>query len=125
MQRIKWIDQRLEGWALWRLASDGYTSPSFEYIEGSTIRHNFIEISAAMEADAMMIDQAIAALPNDLSTVVVAFYTWGGGVSQITEKLAVTRATVHRRLCHADIRIASWLDAQKLLRESRHRERIV
>lgn len=118
MQRIQWIDKRLEEWALWRLAADGYSSPSFEYVESSGGPGGFVEMSAAMEASAMAIDQAIGVLPVELRGVVVAFYTWGGGPTQIAEKFHITRATIHRRLCHADIRIAAWLDAQKALKES-------
>ena len=115
MQRIKWVDQRLEQWAQCRMASPGgYSSPSFEYVEPSTDgQSSHIEISAETAADAQSMDMAIAALPGDLSGCVVAYYTWGGGLSQITEKLGVTRATVHRRLCHADIRLAAWLDARR------------
>lgn len=115
MKRIKWIDQRLEQWAHCRLASPGgYSSPAFEYVEPSTDgRPAFAEISAEMESDAQDMDMAIAALPGDLRSCVVAYYTWGGGMSQITEKLLVTRATVHRRLCHADIRLVAWLDGRK------------
>ncbi|NYT59444.1 hypothetical protein H0A65_10990 [Alcaligenaceae bacterium] len=118
MQRIKWVDERLQQWAHWRFASSGgYRSPDFVYREnGYTFGGKITEINADMERQAIDMDQAIASLPSDLSKAVIAYYTWEGGMSTITEKLRVTRATVHRRLCHADVRIADWLD-EKAKRE--------
>lgn len=116
MQRIKWVDQRLEQWAHWRLASSGgYRSPAYHEFD---IRYtddpanSYIQFSAEQEAMALAIDGALAALPDELTKTVIAFYTWQGGMGTVTEKLRVTRATVHRRLCNADIRIASWLEAR-------------
>lgn len=114
MQRIKWVDERLQQWAHWRLAGGGgYKSPSFEYCDnGYTFGEKIVEINADLERYAIEMDQAVAALPRDLAKAVVAYYTWEGGMDTIVGKLGVTRATVHRRLCHADLRIAAWLDAR-------------
>lgn len=119
------MDERLQQWAHWRMVGGGgYRSPS--YCDTSA-RHtgeafsNYVEISADQEAHALAIDQAIASLPRDLARAVIAHYTWEGGADTIAGKLGVTRATVHRRLCYADLRISSWLDTRievgKALRE--------
>lgn len=114
MKRIEWIDGRLRGWATWRLCgSAGYRSPSFEYEERSTATMGSFEIGVEAERDALEMDQAVAALPEDLRRVVIAYYLWEGGMAVIENKLGVTRATVHRRLCHADLRLVQWFDAKE------------
>ena len=110
MQRIKWIDVRLQMWAEWRAGSCGYRSPDYEYDGDSGRVGSVVEINASQEADAMEIDAAVAQLPDDLKRTVIAHYTWDGGIDRMVDKLKVTRATIHRRLCHADIRISDWLD---------------
>ncbi len=117
MRRIEWVDTRLRQWAQWRLSgSTGYRSPSFEYEEPTTQGISPMEFDAESERDALEMDQAIASLPQELADVVVAYYTWQGGMAVIEQKIRVTRATVHRRLCHADLRIVDWLDAQAAAR---------
>lgn len=117
MKRIEWVDQRLRSWAMWRMcSSSGYRSPSFEYEERSTSVLSAVDIDVETEREALEMDQAVAALPQELADVVVAYYTWQGGMTVIEQKIRVTRATVHRRLCHADLRIVDWLDAQAAAR---------
>lgn len=129
MQRIKWVDQKLKAWAEWRVAaSGGYCSPAYHDISGSDRGDpvsTFVEFSIEQEAEAMRIDAALASLPRPLSDTVVASYTWEGGLSVVTSKLRITRATVHRRLCHADIRIAAWFDAQQAMSKNAVRRRLV
>ncbi|GEM_PF-7099789 len=111
MQRIKWVDQRLEEWALWSVGAGQYRCIDYgRAAAGDAV--NAIELTAEQQASCVEIDQAIARLPTELKDVVFAFYMWGGGMSQITEKLRVTRATVHRRLCHVDIRIVEWFEVR-------------
>lgn len=112
MPRIKWVDDRLEEWAMWREGAGLYRSIAFDRdVPGDAGR--LVEMSAEQEADCMEIDMAVANLPAELRQAVLAFYTWQGGMDVVTHKLRVTRATVHRRLCHADIRIIEWLESHK------------
>lgn len=117
MQRIKWIHKRLGDWAMWRMSgSGGYTSPSYDLdrVDQSADYHLGIEalIDAEFESNAVDMDQAIASLPDELKRTVVAVYTWAGGMDVVVSKLRVTRATVHRRLCNADIRIVEWFNTR-------------
>lgn len=108
MPRIKWVDDRLEEWAMWREGAGLYRSISYDRdVSGDAFR--LVELSAQQESDCVEIDMAVASLPSELKQAVFAFYTWQGGIGVITEKLRVTRATIHRRLCHADLRIVEWL----------------
>jgi len=118
MQRIKWVDERLRCWATWRLcgSSAGYRSLNFEYEERSTSLLSALDIDVETERDALVMDRAVAALIEDLRRVVIAYYLWEGGMSVLEAKLGVTRATVHRRLCHADLRLMQWLDDKAEMR---------
>jgi len=116
MQRIRHIDERLQAWAEWRMASSGgYRSPSFDFEDRRYTDDpgggSYVTFSLEQEANALVIDRAVAALPRELAKTVVAAYTWEGGMEIISARLGVTRATVHRRLCNADIRIDGWLIA--------------
>lgn len=118
MPRIKWVDDRLEEWAMWREGAGLYRSISYDReVSGDAV--GLVELSAEQEADCVQIDMAVAQLPVELKQAVFAFYTWQGGMDVITEKLRVTRATVHRRLCNADIRIQDWFDQHKGVGEER------
>ncbi|KGP00559.1 hypothetical protein JT27_15700 [Alcaligenes faecalis] len=111
MPRIKWVDDRLEEWAMWREGAGLYRSISYDReVSGDAV--GLVELSAEQEAGCVEIDMAVAKLPAELKQAVFAFYTWQGGMGVITEKLRVTRATIHRRLCHADLRIVEWFDAR-------------
>lgn len=124
VQRIKRIDQALKDWAYWRVAaSGGYRSPSFEFHgNGHVFGDQVVVISADQERAALLMDRAVSALPGELKKTVVAAYTWQGGVDVICEKLRVTRATVHRRLCHSDLRIDDWLVSYDDRRNRYHRQ---
>lgn len=123
VQRIKHIDEKLQAWAEWRISgSSGYRSPSYSGVKVSYTAdsvNSHITVGLEQEALALVIDQAVAALPKDLSKTVIAFYTWEGGMSVVSKKLCLTRATVHRRLCHADIRIDDWLLTRKAMNEKK------
>lgn len=112
MPRIKWVDDRLEEWALWRAGAGLYRSISYaREISGDATQ--LVEMNANQEAECVETDMAVASLPDELKLAVIAFYTWEGGLGVVSEKLRVTRATVHRRLCHADIRIVDWFELRR------------
>lgn len=129
MQRIKWVDERLQQWAHWRLAGGGgYKSPSFSEASGRYTGdpyNSYVEFSAEQESKALEMDGALAALPKELGRVVIAYYTWQGGMTTLAEKLRITRATIHRRLCHADIRIVAWLDARSTMEQALRERKLV
>lgn len=112
MPRIKWVDDRLQEWAMWREGAGLYRSIAYDRdVSGDATR--MVEMSADQEADCVETDMAVAYLPAELQQAVFAFYTWQGGMGVVTEKLRVTRATIHRRLCNADLRIVEWFDARR------------
>lgn len=129
MRRIEWVDRQLKEWAEWRTASSGgYCSPAYHKFDGCDMGDpvsTFVEYSIEQEAAAMKMDGALASLPQELCQTVIAFYTWQGGLDVVTAKLRVTRATIHRRLCHADVRIAAWFDAQQTIERTASKRMLV
>ena len=115
MKRDFYIDQRLQHWAHWRLVSSGgrYQGISFEYEPRSYVTGVFYDNTADDEIKGLEMDRAIASLPKELSKTVVAFYTWEGGLEQVVRDFKVTRATIHRRLCNADIRLLDYLNQKQ------------
>lgn len=112
MNRNQYIDARLQDWAQWKCSGGigAYRGIDFskEYNDGA-----FIDYTADQEDACLEMDMAIACLPLDLKRTVVAVYTWDGGLDVVVAKLRITRQTIHRRLCHADLRIDDFLIARR------------
>lgn len=118
MERIGWVDQRLKEWASWvESGGGGYGCPAV-YDENrvdqtADVRAGLRNTDPAVDASALDTDRAVAALPPDVKRTVIAAYRWEGGQQAIADKLGITRATLHRRLCHADRRIAEWFETRR------------
>ncbi|ETF00941.1 hypothetical protein W822_20065 [Advenella kashmirensis W13003] len=114
MQRINYIDGRLIEWAEWRVGGSGYRGIDFES-EGNETPRAFVDYTADQDQACMEMDLAIASLPPELKKTVVAVYTWEGGLMMVTHRLRVTRATIHRRLCQADLRLDDYLAGRRFV----------
>ena len=120
MQRIEWVAARLDDWAVWRITGQtrtgGYASPAYNVERVSQtddVRAGMRRFDPGEDCAALEVDQAIASLPEELYRTVLMFYTYDGGTDLVALRLRITRATLHRRLCQADIRIAEWFDLNK------------
>jgi len=120
MGRIEWVDAALGRWAIWavdgRARVGGYASPMYDpnrVAQTADVRAGMGVNDPELDGAAFEMDRAIAALPEELIRAVKAAYTWEGGRDVIANKLRITRATLHRRLCNADIRIVEWFDLRK------------
>jgi DNA-directed RNA polymerase specialized sigma24 family protein len=118
MDRIKWIDERLQGWARWVVGGGGgYGAPAVYNVDRvdqtADVRAGLRNTDPAFDAAALETDMAIAQLPADLKRAVKGAYTWEGDVRSIAETLGVTQRTLHNRLCNADRRIAAWIEAKR------------
>ncbi|WP_454674854.1 hypothetical protein [Achromobacter pestifer] len=118
MERIAWVDQRLTDWARWLdSGGGGYGCPAV-YDENrveqtADVRAGLRNTDPALDLSALDTDCAVAALPADVKRTVIAAYRGEGGQQTIAERLGITRATLHRRLCHADRRIDEWFEMKK------------
>lgn len=115
MQRIGWIDHGLACWAEWvaggAMGNGRYCSPAFDpqrVAQTDDVRRGLGAPDPGVDAASLEMDRAIASLPPELKRAVIAAYTWDGNLETISQKLSITRATLHRRLCHADLRIDEW-----------------
>lgn len=116
MQRIDWVDSRLVSWSLWRLTGTskvgGYSSPAYNpqrVAQTDDVRAGSRSFSPTEDGCALEMDRAIASLPDVLKQTVKLSYTYDGGTELVALRLKITRATLHRRLCQADIRLADLL----------------
>ncbi|MDD3757690.1 MAG: hypothetical protein PHN76_05955 [Advenella sp.] len=114
MKRIEYIDIRLQQWAEWLLASatGSYRGVSFEYRPPEEHRSSTCGFDS-LDKSCMEMDMAVASLPVDLKKLVIAVYLWEGGLEHVVRFFKITRTTVRRRLCHADLRIQEYLDAKQ------------
>lgn len=112
MNRNQYIDARLQDWAQWKCSGGIGSYRGIDFSKGYNNRA-FIDYTADQEDACLEMDMAIACLPLDLKRTVVAVYTWDGGLDVVVAKLRVTRQAIHRRLCHADLRIDDFLIARR------------
>lgn len=126
MQRLEWVAAKLDEWAIWRLTGStrvgSYSCPAYNIERVSQtddVRAGMRRFDPTEDASALETDQAIASLPYELKAAVLYSYTYDGGIDLTAKRLGITRATLHRRLCQADLRIAEWFDSKKMLRESK------
>ena len=118
MIRIKWVDDRLQAWASWVQGAGAVSGSTFLFDpsrvdQTDDVRSGLRNTDPAFNAAALETDQAVARLPSDLKRTVCRAYLDEGGMQLIAERLGVTRATLHRRLCQADRRLAEWFDMKK------------
>jgi hypothetical protein len=117
MERLQWVHQRFEAWALWLSTGSGYGGGFMfdpnRVDQTADVRMGLRNTDPLFDSSALETDMAIAQLPPDLKRAVIAAYRWEGSMQGIAQKLGCTRATLHTRLCNADRRVRDWLDAKK------------
>ena len=120
MQRIEWMNAMLASWAVWRLTGStkigGYSCPAYNpqrVAQTDDVRAGMARsFTPTEDSDALSTDRAVAALPGELKKTVILAYTYDGGIEQVSLRLKITRATLHRRLCQADIRLVELIKMQ-------------
>ncbi|MFC3336919.1 hypothetical protein [Paracandidimonas soli] len=123
-RRIPEIQRRLDLWAEWRLNQGGGGGG------GGSVLGYLVDVAAGRRVDGdadsprsivpvdsiecSITDDAVMALPDELRKAVKAWHCASSGtLDEIARELGVVRGTLHRRLCHADIRIREWLRARR------------
>ncbi len=119
MQRIEWIHARLLTWGEWRVhgsvRSGGYVCPLGSMAErvgrtdGGGRMYSLIQLAG--DTEVLQIDRAVAVLPEEMRRTVILAYSFEGGNDLVAQRLRITRATLHTRLCQADLRIRDWFQA--------------
>lgn len=118
MARLEWVDARLQNWARWKIGHGvgglGYASVrvDVERVDRSSGYDAPIVVPTS-DAEAMVTDQAVMALPSDLRRTVEVMYVHPGSIATKLKLLAVTRPTLYARLERADRAIAGWLTARQ------------
>lgn len=125
LRRDPAIQTRLDAWAVWlaggageRRSGGGHPLAVLMDLHAGrrvTTSSSFSP-RAAVPCDAIecsRTDAAVKSLPFDLRQAVHAWHGGVGTLDGVAQRLGIVRATLHRRLCQADQRIAQWLAAHK------------
>lgn len=140
MARIKWVQQRLENWAIWAsrggLGGSGYARESVLASwttddVWSRGRYSSGALIPAMEEDALEIDRAITSFKDtrrQLAEALVLVYIRNLGVLEAAHRARVASSTMHARLDQADQAIAMWLEdraAERVRLQAQARAQVV
>ncbi len=118
------IQERLDAWGVWVLGatSAGYGSTSIAALmdlasgrrvwdSSDGVPRSFVPVDAI---ECERTDRAVRSLPAELREAVEAWHVMREGtLDSVARRLGIVRATLHRRLCQADIRVHEWLRADK------------
>lgn len=112
-KRIEHIKIRLEHWQQWYFSPGGKSTRSV-YVERVDCSQHFGFVGPEINEEAIVTDQAVAALPKPLNKTLRFVYldNVGNSMEGHARRLAITRDALHKRLCHADLRIDIWLEAR-------------
>lgn len=136
MARIKWVQQRLENWAIWASrGGSGYARESVLASWTSDVwsrgRYSSGALIPAFEEDALEIDRAISSFKDtrpQLAAALVLVYIQNFGVLEAAHRARVDPSTMHARLGQADQAIAMWLEdraAERLRLQAQARAKAV
>ena len=128
MARIRWVQQRLDNWAVWSRTRE---SGALGYPRQSA----FVRLAPSGSAwgatiptdslDAALTDQAVQSLRfthDHLWLTLKVHYVEGLEIYRVAKQLAVAQSTVKLRLETADVKLAEWFHArEQAQREARKR----
>lgn len=125
MARIKWIQHRLDNWALWKVrsASGGLgfsTQAAFLAIKVDGSRDSPLPID---EIDAEKMDRAVGSLMPDkshLHRTIELYYLKGKSIMGVAQEMARAESTVKANLAASDQALKSWFDAQEEAAQRAH-----
>lgn len=117
MARIDWIEERLQNWALWKVARGagvmGYSAADLGGANGG--RSGYVTAAVPiLDAEAAATDDAVHRLyPGGLCLTVTAFYCAPGGHKEKAGKLCCSVATMYARVDQAHRQLADHFLAQQ------------
>lgn len=120
VKRIEYIKQRLERWQSWFFSPSGRPWGGGWMIERVDCAVQFGECGPEICEEAIITDQAVGALPPPLKKTVKFVYldNLGNSMEGHAQQLGVSRDALHKRLCHADLRIDIWLGERQQAAEA-------
>jgi hypothetical protein len=109
MRRNPYWKERLTRWQLWVYLAPGGSRSAF-YTERVDCAQPVGALTPQINDEAVVTDQLVAQLPEDLRRVVKAVYLdLMRTRAEIAARLHVTKETLHNRLCYADCRLEALL----------------
>ena len=125
MPRLDWVEERLQNWALWKIARGGgelgYGGSDLGAANGG--RSGYITAAIPiMEAEASATDDAVNGLvPAGTVKTVHEYYVGPGGHQDKAVRLGISVAAMYARIEKAHHQLAEMFVAQ---REQRERQRL-
>jgi hypothetical protein len=109
MRRNPYWKERLSRWQLWVYLAPGGSRSAF-YTERVDCAQPVGALTPQINDEAVVTDQLVAQLPEDLRRVVKAVYLdLMRTRAEIAARLHITKETLHNRLCYADCRLETLL----------------
>lgn len=119
MARIRWVQQRLENWAVWSRTRDsgalGYPKQS-AFVRLAPTGSAWGSTIPTDSLDAALTDQAVQSLRfthGHLWLTLKSHYVEGFEILRVAKQLAVAPSTVKLRLETADAKLAEWFHARE------------
>lgn len=108
---IPHINDRLNNWAVW---SEQRLSSALGYPKAAAFTRlspgsGHFDVAVVISDDAWEIEQAVSALPENLRVVVMAVYRIRATTDQTCKHLAMSRATLYRRIDELHLVVMDWL----------------
>lgn len=124
VRRIPKIQARLDAWAEWRASSGGSMGGGGSVIgylmdlaAGKRVHEDDGSAQSVVPVDSIecsITHEAVLALPDELRQAVVAWHCASSGtMEEVAKRHGMVKATLWRRLAHADWRIREWLRARQ------------
>lgn len=121
--KIDWIDDRLQNWARWKLASGAMPTPRLGEA-AAMVRDPYAEKPIPIsDCEASDTDDAVMRLPGELRITVIEYYVGRGGLREKLARLCCEKATLFARIERAHRLLADHFLARQA-RAKAERERV-
>jgi DNA-directed RNA polymerase specialized sigma24 family protein len=113
MKRNPYWKDRLTRWQLWVYLAPGGSRSAF-YTERVDCAQPVGALTPQINDEAVVTDQLVAQLPDDLRRAVKAVYLdLMRTRAEIARRLHITKETLHNHLCYADCRLETLLEQRQ------------
>lgn len=118
MQRVEWVKQKLENWALWREAEDSgargwpSTCAMFNTVTIGGYRECKVPV---LDVEASVTNQGVESLRPErvhLYETLHCIYPRGLGIKETARQLQCAESTIKARLAQADHALADWFEVR-------------
>lgn len=122
--KVDWVDERLQNWARWKLASGSMPAPRLGDAAAAVVRDPYADKPIPIsDCEASDTDDAVMRLPGELRITVIEYYVGRGGLREKLGRLCCEKATLFARIERAHRLLAEHFLARQA-RAKAERERV-